>query len=330
MWGLNAVNYAFGVNSYYNPYYSGMTESCPVAYDQPIVGDPSYATATQTDADTQSAQTTDTTMVAASQPDPLTETFDSARQAFYTENYTEALNLTNQALKQAPMDAAMNEFRSLCLFALGQYRDAAATIHAVLAAGPGWDWTTLISLYSNPETYTAQFRKLEAEVKANPKAADTRFLLGYHYLTGTHQEAAEKMWKAVCELQPNDQLAKNLAQMYAASDTEGPAPADSSSSSTSSDFDKPAIPPEKLRGKWTAKSSDGEFALTFDKDDQFTWTFTRDGKPQSVAGVYAERANNLVMQPDSGGTMLASVALKDDQTLEFDPVGDAKKLTFKK
>jgi hypothetical protein len=60
-----------------------------------------------------------------------------------------------------PKDAATHEFRSLTQFALGKYQEAAATIYAVLAVGPGWDWTTLSSMYPDIDTYTAQLRKLE-------------------------------------------------------------------------------------------------------------------------------------------------------------------------
>ena len=44
------------------------------------------------------------------------------------------------------------------LFALKRYDEAAAALYAVLSVGPGWDWTTLISLYADPETYTQQLR----------------------------------------------------------------------------------------------------------------------------------------------------------------------------
>ncbi len=36
------------------------------------------------------------------------------------------------------------------------------------------------------------------------------------------------------------------------------------------------------------------------------------------------------MQPDTGGTMISEIALKDDNTLSFAPIGDAEKLTFRR
>ena len=44
-------------------------------------------------------------------------------------------------------------------------------MYAVLSVGPGWDWTTLISLYPNVDVYTAQLRALEDYCKANPQSA---------------------------------------------------------------------------------------------------------------------------------------------------------------
>lgn len=322
MWGVNVVDYMFGVSGYYNPYYESpvyVDDQAVASYSEPIVGDPSY------ESQPEQASTADTNDTSEAE-DPLTQKFDQARQAFYDTDFDKSLELTNQALAQAPKDAAINEFRSLCLFATGNYRESAATIHAVLAAGPGWDWTTLISLYAKPETYTEQLRKLEASIKAKPDSADALFLLGYHYLTGNHQDEAVACWKRVVELQPDDNLSSQLVQMYSKTDASesskpsGPAP----------DLEKPAYPLPKLEGKWEAQSQDGQFALELKDDKTFNWTYTQDGKPQAVSGVYDIRGNNLVMQPNSGGTMLSTITLKDDQTLEFDPVGDSKELTFTK
>ncbi len=140
--------------------------------------------------------------------------FEQARAAFGQGDYKQALELANQALKSMPSDATLHEFRALCLFALGQYREAAATLNAVLAVGPGWDWTTLASLYPDVEVYTAQLRKLEEYVKANPAASDARFVLAYHYLTAGHTEAAATATGAMSSRPvPNDAVAKQLYDM---------------------------------------------------------------------------------------------------------------------
>lgn len=324
MWGLNAVAYNFGVGNYYNPYCDGPVyydNQAIVSYTQPVVGDPTYD---DQPADSNQAPTPgDDTTPAPAAPDELTTLMNRARASFYNEQFEDALQLTNQALVTAPRDAAINEFRSLCLFALTRYRESAATIHAVLAAGPGWDWTTMISLYGNAATYTDQLRQLEAYVKANPQSADARFLLAYHYITCDHKDTAYGFLKAVCQLQPQDKLAAELVKMYSPQQDFAPAP-----DTPPPAVQKPAYPLEKLQGDWKAIDADGQFQLTLGKDDEFTWKFTRDGQPQSVSGAYTVRGTNLVMQPDSGGVMLSDIKLKDDGTLLFSPIDNGRKLTF--
>ncbi|OAI53947.1 hypothetical protein AYO47_03950, partial [Planctomyces sp. SCGC AG-212-M04] len=313
MWGINAANYAFGVGDYYNPYYDG---GGYVSYAQPIVGDPSYMQppADQAASDDQA-------------PDPLAQQFNDAREAFKNEQFGSALEQTDLALKQAPRDAAVNEFRGLCLFALGRYRESAAVIHSVLAAGPGMDWTTMISLYSNPQTYTDQVRKLEDAIRQNPNQADLRFLLAYHYITQDHKDDAVALLKEVVRLQPKDQLAADLVKMYDPPvASASPPPANASADNVK----EPAWPMAKLEGNWTAKRKDGDFNMTLNADDTFKWTFKRDGKDQTMSGAYVVRGKNLVLQPDSGGVMLSDIELKDDRTLEFSPIDDSNKLAFKK
>lgn len=317
-WGINCVAWGMGISSYYNPYYTQpvvVDNQTIVNYSQPIVGDPSSQVA--------AADATGTSADTAPAPDPLTDTFNSARQAFYGGDYAQALTLTNQALKLAPQDAAVNEFRSLCLFAQGQYKESAATIHAVLAAGPGWDWTTMISLYSNPEAYTDQLRLLETSVKNQPDNSAQHFLLGYHYLTTNHKDEAVAQWQQVVQQQPKDRLASELVQMYA------PVSEDKSvaASTPAPDLEKPAYPLDQLQGDWKAHNDSGDFSLSIGNDDKFKWQFARDGKPQTVTGVYIIRGNNLVMQPDSGGTMSATITLDGNQ-LKFVPIGDAQTLNF--
>ncbi|MBS0208214.1 MAG: tetratricopeptide repeat protein [Planctomycetes bacterium] len=325
MWGLNAVNYAFGVGDYYNPYYGGAASV--TAYDSPVIGDQSN----QPPADDTAA-------------DPVTQGFDAARQAFNSGQYAQALQMTNDVLKQAPRDAAVNEFRALCLFAVGQYREAAATLHAVLAGGPGWDWTTMISLYGNQDDYTKQLRALETYVKSNPKQADGHFLLAYQYVTIDQQAAAVEQLKLVTQIEPKDKLSSQLLQMYgsqpdqavaangtpvpAASAPGAPAPASSASGGAASNYDQPAYPLDKLQGNWLSNTKDGKFKMNLGSDDKFTWQFTRDGQAQEMAGAYIVRGNNLVMQPDSGGTMISDITLNPDGSLAFAPINDTTRLTF--
>jgi tetratricopeptide (TPR) repeat protein len=138
---------------------------------------------------------------------------EQGRQAFLANDFDSALKFADQAVRLSPKDTTLHEFRALVLFAQQRYQDAAATIYAVLAVGPGWDYTTMVSFYRDPQTYTNQLRALETYAKANPKNAPARFLLAYHYLTLDHRDAAAGMLRDVVALQPNDHLAAYLLQM---------------------------------------------------------------------------------------------------------------------
>ena len=84
--------------------------------------------------------------------EPALTLFDAGRASFKEANYADALQRANDALAKLPNDTALHEFRGLCLFALGRYDEAATTLYAVLSVGPGWDWTTLISLYPSVDS----------------------------------------------------------------------------------------------------------------------------------------------------------------------------------
>ena len=200
-WGFGSSLYGMGYMPYYNPYYGygGGT----VVVNQPIMAVPyDYS------------QPIDTTGAPASESvaDPAMATFDAARASFKQGNYDQALAQADDALKTLPNDTALHEFRALCLFALERYDEAAATLYAVLSVGPGWDWATLVGLYPDVEVYTAQLRALEAYCDANPSAAPARFVLGYHYLTQGHTEAAVDVLKQVVALMPSDTLSAKLAR----------------------------------------------------------------------------------------------------------------------
>ena len=104
----------------------------------------------------------------------------------------------------------------MTLFALGRYDDAAAALYAVLAVGPGWDWTSFVGLYPNVSVYTDQFRALERYVGQNPNSASARFVLAYLYLTqGDTSEGIEQL-KRVVALQPKDTVAEGILRRLAA------------------------------------------------------------------------------------------------------------------
>ena len=148
--------------------------------------------------------------------------FDTARESFKQGKYAQAQELVEAAIKDLPSDATLHEFRSLTLFAQGKYKDAAAGLYAVLAAGPGWDWDTMRPLYPDPDTYTKQLRALEAFVGKEPTAGYGHFLLAYHYLVLGSKDAAVQQFQEVVKVQPEDKLAAALLKAL----TSGPGPTD--------------------------------------------------------------------------------------------------------
>jgi tetratricopeptide (TPR) repeat protein len=306
-WGLNRMGYWFGTEDYANPYYTEplVVDGATIDYSQPLAEPPTVVVE-------QPGQ-------AAELPPGVTskglQEFEAARTAFYEGDYPKALAETNKALAAMPKDAVINEFRALVLFALGKYHEAAATLHPVLAVGPGWDWTTLSSLYPSVDTYTGQLRALEDYVRNNDKAADARFLLGYHYLTMGHKEEAAKQFAKVEKNVPNDSVTAQLVQMLGKEGT-SPTPAPESSVK---------IDAAQLLGTWTAKrGAKASFELSLDKDKGFTWVYREGKKREEVKGAYALDGDVLALEPDAGGVMLAQVSTPENGAFDFRTVGAPK------
>ena len=216
---------------------------------------------------------------------------------------------------------------ALVLFAKQDYRQAAATIHSVLAVGPGWDWTTLISMYSNAAIYTAQLRALEAYTTANLDDAASRFLLGYHYMSCGHAAAATSQFQAAVRLMPNDRVAADLLKMLSSPQNTQPgetaqqptpqAPQDSAGPAV-----KP-IDPATLVGTWQAARADGsKFNLTLTNDAKFTWSFAqKDQAAQEFGGTYTVEGNVLALERKEGGALIAAVTPGGDAKFNFKLLG---------
>ena len=175
-WGLAPVASTWLYSGYTNPYYASAAVAQPAAtpavydYSQPI-----NVAATPPD---------------AAVADSTEQVFSAARDSFKAGDYQRALDLADQVLKQTPNVAVVHEFRALALFAMKRYDDSAAVAYSVLSAGPGWNWTTLVGLYPDVDTYTNQLRALEAYAGTNPNSSSARFLLGYHYMIEGHNDQA--------------------------------------------------------------------------------------------------------------------------------------------
>jgi Tfp pilus assembly protein PilF len=239
---------------------------------------------------------------------------DTAREAFTQGNCIQALVQCDQAIANQPKDLVAHEFRGLILFALGRYKEAASPIYAVLSARPGWDWTTLCSLYADINTYTEQLRALEHYVTANPNATEARFLLVYHYLTCGSGEAAARQLTAVVQQNPKDQLS---AQLLSAMTTTKPLPQPPPSA--------PARPVQAaaLAGDWKATRADGTtITLNLTKDAKYTWTFEAKDKPRQFSGAYTVADNLLVLKNGDKPTIIGQVTMLADDRFNFKLPGD--------
>jgi tetratricopeptide (TPR) repeat protein len=316
-WGVNRMAYGFGYWGYSNPYYID-GGSGGYDYSQPLAASSDSGAAAA-----DSAQSPATT-------DAGTAALNEARLAFYDGDSTKALKLLDTAVKAMPNDTAVHEFRGLVLFSLKKYPEAAAATYAVLSTGPGWDWTTMSGLYPSVDVYTQQLRELEAFVKKNPKSPDGHFLLGYQYLTTNFAENAAKQFKLAQSELPNDKLLTQLVDMTTPPDE---------SAKTATPPEPPDVPAEKvlsaekLVGSWKASSQGAQFQLDLAKDGSFVWTYSRGKDKQSMKGAFAVDQNNLALEPDSGGTMLAEIDIANPSQFLFKMIGgDANDpgLEFKK
>src|SRR5271157_3241113 len=345
-WGLGSMANNWLYSGYTNPYNATLVAAQPaqttVVYDysQPI-------------------------NVTAEAPNPATESsteqvFSAARDAFKAGDFQRALDLTDQVLKDTPNVPVVHEFRALCLFALKRFDEAAAVAYAVLSAGPGWNWTTLVGLYPDVDTYTNQLRALEASVRTNANSPATQFLLGYHYLVQGHQEAAASQFEKVAKLQPTDQLSASFVKALkkvseqpagqpaqvnvaaagqpagapaAPAQPAGASPAQPPPAEQPPQPEPPPPPPASLVGTWKAQpSADLSIALTLQADGQFAWEVDSKGQKQTLTGQAGYKDNTLALLQENGPPLVGKIAEAGGTKFVFTPTGGQKApgLTFTK
>ena len=313
-WGLGSLIYNSGYLGYSNPYYNNSYSSFGnYNYSQPIPV--SYNSSM---------------VVADYDPNSASEVLNNADAAFKQNDYDAALDIINKGLAQYPDDAVLHEFRALVLFARRDYQQAAATIHSVLAVGPGWDWTTLSSMYASVSIYTEQLRALEGFTKENPQDAASRFLLAYHYMSCGHPDAAARHLQQVVKLMPNDRVAVDVLKMVSAPQAGQPGqPVDTAQQPTPQPPQDPARPavkpvdPATLVGVWKAARPDGsKFDLTLTDDAKFTWSFSQKDQPaQAFGGTYSVEGNVLALERKDGGSLIAEVTPGGEAKFNFKLLG---------
>jgi tetratricopeptide (TPR) repeat protein len=298
-WGLGGWANSWLYGGFFNPYFVAPVINTTVVANAPPVFVPDYS------------RPLDLTSIAPEPENAEQEdlTFQAALDAFKAGDFARALSLNDLALKPHPNDPILHEFRALCLFALGRYDEAAGVLYVVLTAGPGWDWATMIGLYSDADTYTRQLRALEEAAGRDPAAASKRFVLAYHYLVQEHVEQARQQFEAVVKLQPKDQLAAHFVKLLTAS-SEAPAAADADSAraAETDQARQPSPPPAALVGTWNAKPApDLSIELTVREDGQFTWDVNDNGQASSIAGEADYADGILKLNQDDAPALVGKV-----------------------
>ena len=331
----------WGYSGYANPYWDSSYGSAYVDYSQPI----GYG-AVPTD----QVASTEPSAPSQSNVNPEAEQrLESARQAFSEGQYDVAMRDVDAALAKMPNDGALHEFRGLILFATGKYPQAAATAYAVLSVGPGWEWNTLSSLYSDTKVYTQQLRALERYRNEHLSAPDIRFLVAYHYLACGYKDAAITEFRAVMRLNAKDQLTRqilsSLTGVQIPSPTQSapvaspqagtpvpPAALDTSVATPVKPADpvqvtqKPtnAMPISALVGDWKAARDDGSaFELKLTQDNHFNWKFTpKEGKAQELKGTFTMAEGFLILKQDENSVLVGQVRSLGGKGFNFKLVGD--------
>ena len=320
-WSLGKLIYDCGYQSYRNPYPVQpvtVVDRQVVTYQEPITV-VAAKTAPKGDDETTRITQKSESLIAESQA------------AFMQGNYLVALESANTAIAEAPGDGALHEYRALILFALGKFSEAAGVLNPVLAGGPGWDWSTMISLYNSQETYMRQLEALKDYSKSKPDAADARFLLGYHHMVCGHLEEAAAEFEAAAKLQPADSVSAQLRDLTKASSQSGSdEPTDPSTEKEVAP--QPALPLEKLSGAWVSdKGEAGTVSLVFKDDGKFIWSFKKGDQNNEFSGDFSMNDNGLLVLDAKDSQMTATVSQPKENELMFvlagGPPGDPG-LTF--
>jgi hypothetical protein len=242
-----------------------------------------------------------------------------SQAAFKQGDYLKALDFANKAVDEAPGDGALHEYRALVLFALGKYSEAAGVLNPVLAGGPGWDWTTMVSLYNSQNTYKSQLQALEKYSTAKPQAADAHFLLGYHSMVCGQLEQAAAEFAEAAKLQPADSVSAQLRDLTKASSNNAAAD-QSDNTETPAEAPPPPtpLPLAKLTGTWVSDKGDkGTVTLVFKDDGKFIWTYQNGEKSNQFDGDFSMNDNGLLVLDAKQSQMVASVEIPQDKQLKF-------------
>jgi hypothetical protein len=309
-WGLGNLIYNTGYQSYQNPYPAPPVQSGSttiINYSEPLT-----VSAGKMPPGDEKAE--------ASAEEKSSAALEVSRAAFKKGDYLAAMKSVDESIAAMPGDTAIHEYRALILFALGKYGEAAGVLNPVLASGPGWDWTTMTTLYASQNTYTDQLRRLEDFARAKPDDAAARFLLGYHYMVCGHLDRAYEQFDQAAKLQPRDLIAAQLRDLCKSS-----APAEEGDEETKEDPPveqaappRDPVPADKLVGTWVSdRGEQGKVTLKLGEDGNFTWNFTKGDQNNDLTGTFSIDERGLLVLASEDSQMVGEIKLPEDNKLNF-------------
>ena len=139
-----------------------------------------------------------------------------AERAFRERRYEDAARLSSHAIVEDSRNGKLHLFAAQALFALGDFRSAAAAIQQAASLLDRSEWGFVVENYEKfygGGDYVTQTARLVEFIKENPDASYARFLLGHHYKFLGYNEAARVLLAKAVELESRDRLAAELLTM---------------------------------------------------------------------------------------------------------------------
>ncbi|HMO13578.1 MAG TPA: tetratricopeptide repeat protein [Pirellulaceae bacterium] len=312
-WGLNSWTRTWGY-TYYNPYYASPLVTRTISYDysQPVVINNHVSVDSQGNPHQSPAESAQQLALNA---------FDDGLAKFKRGEYVQALSVFNVALSALPQDPVVHELLALTLFAVGNYEAAAASLNSLLLSAPGMDWTTMSSLYGRLSDYTAQLRKLETYVRANPDNAAAHFVLAYHYLVHDSKQQAIDALRVVVQSEPKDLTARRMLDAL-----------DPPAASTD-DYEELQLPvgdddvslQTDLVGEWQAKSENATITLSINEQAQFIWKANDPiQEPLELSGTLSADSGGIELITLNQGTLAGLVVSEGANAWIFKIAGSPK------
>ena len=126
------------------------------------------------------------------------------------------MRFSNHAIVDDGDNGKLHLFASQALFAMGDYRAAAAALERGASLLPQSEWGYVVENYRQfyrGDDYVTQMESLVTSIKENPKVAEAHLVRGYQYAFLGYNEAAKKVLEVAVELESRDRLAADLLAM---------------------------------------------------------------------------------------------------------------------